>query len=527
MKRAQRDEIAALVFSLSDSSVGFRRRWRIIAGLALWLTLSGFTILIYNLYVEQSIHSYIIIILGLLKYIPMLIAGYILAKKMAGEYLDDIYELNNEDLAYEFIEEAAFGNGKEEITIADGKIHENDEVSPIILIGGPGKIKINLGSAALLERVDGKPHVITPRKESWILGRFERIREIGKEDGVGKREYAIVNLRDQFKDKLVVRSRTKDGIPIEVTGIKVMFHILRKDPESRIPKAKGLTLNLKAMQTLVYQQAIISPEMKLSSSIGFPWDSTAIPLIITELENIITSHALSELLSNISQKEVDTAEKNEEMLNQMKFQLTGQHSAATSTKKNMEVPNFFSRDKIEQFFASPEFQKKAADFGIEIEWIDIGTWNILSDEIRNKLKNAEELMEKNIAKRKKVETSRKMHEMEEIMHLVQNVIISNYETATSRKVNIKDIEKLQQLIKDYPELIKDPEYTQFVVKQTESTKNPAIVAADLIKSFRKELLAGRILILRENKPDKDKQADLIKIEKALEAISKLDIKESP
>ena len=395
-----------------------------------------------------------------------------------------------------------------------------------VIIGGPGKVQINLGSAALLEKVDGKPHVITPRKEPWMLGRFERIREIGKDDRVGMREYAIVNLRDQFKDKLVVRSRTKDGIPVEVTGIKIIFHILRKDSEKKASKSKGFTLNTKALQSLVYKQTIISPEMKLSSSIGFPWDTTAIPLVITELENIITSHALSELLSNISQKEVDTAEANEEDLDRMKFELTGQQTRPT-TKKNMELPNFFSRDKIKQLFFSPEFKKKAASLGVEIAWIDIGTWNILSDEIRNKLETAKTMMNNNIKKRAEVERSGKMHEMQEIMHLVQNVIISNYESATSRKSDVKDIEKLQQLIKDRPELMKDPQFTQLIVKQTSTTKNPAVVAADLIKAFRKELLAGRILVLRENKPDNEKEADLEKINKALEAISILDIKETP
>jgi hypothetical protein len=127
----------------------------------------------------------------------------------------------------DFIEEVAFGYGHEYITINEGRISERDERSPIILIGGPGQIQVNLGSAALLEKLDGEPEVIYARGEPWVLGRFERIREIGKHDEVGKREYAVINLRDQFVSGISVKARTKDGIPIEALDIKIMFSIQR------------------------------------------------------------------------------------------------------------------------------------------------------------------------------------------------------------------------------------------------------------------------------------------------------------
>ncbi len=156
-----------------------------------------------------------------------------LARIMAARYLDDVYELDDEDLASDFLEEVTFGYGHEKITINEGRISEKDEESPLILIGGPGSIQVNLDSVALLEKVNGEPKVIYPRNDPWKLGRFERIREIGKYDEAGKREYAIINLRDQFVSGLSVKSRTKDGIPIEAQGIKVMFSILRRQ-ETRI-----------------------------------------------------------------------------------------------------------------------------------------------------------------------------------------------------------------------------------------------------------------------------------------------------
>ena len=169
---------------------------------------------------------------------------YSLSRKMAARYLDDVYELHDEDLASDFLEEVTFGYGHEKITINEGRISEKDEKSPLILIGGPGSIQVNLDSVALLEKVDGEPKVIYPRNEPWKLGRFERIREIGKHDELGKREYAIINLRDQFVSGLSVKSRTKDGIPIEAQDIKVMFSILRRQ-QTEDDKVQGRRVSVR------------------------------------------------------------------------------------------------------------------------------------------------------------------------------------------------------------------------------------------------------------------------------------------
>ena len=184
-KSVQRDEIASLLFGLQDSNVEFRNRWRGIAGLAVWVILSGFTMALHIFSVTEKMHAAIVIGLSFLKYIPLLMVVYSLSRKMAAQYLEDIFELNDEVLASEFLEEVTFGYGHERITINEGRIPEKDERSPIILIGGPGLIQVNLDSVALLEKVTGEPEVIYPRSKPWELGRFERIREIGICKAVG------------------------------------------------------------------------------------------------------------------------------------------------------------------------------------------------------------------------------------------------------------------------------------------------------------------------------------------------------
>lgn len=518
----ERDEIATLLFGLTDNSVQFRKRWRSIAGLAIWLLLSGFTMAFYVFSIKEQTQTAIVIGLSFLKYIPLLVVVYSLSRRMAAQYLDDIFELNDDALASKFLEEIAFGNGHEHITINEGRISEKDERSPIILIGGPGTIQVNLDSVALLEKANGEHEVISPRSEAWHLGSFERIREIGKHDEAGKREYAIISLRDQFVSGLSVKSRTKDGIPIEAQGIKILFSILRKQraEEKKDDEQNETYLYDKdAVHALVYNQTIITPQASTPSGVTFPWDTTAIPLVLTDLEKLITSHTLSEILASISQKEVDTASKNEDTIAQMRVEMTG-HQALAGIRQESRPPNFESRSKITSQFFTPEFKEKAAKLGISIDWIDIGNWQPPSGLILEKHKEAWNLLRENAKKHKAVEHSKIQREMAERLQMINNVIISNYEKTTSASnLTNKELEEVEKLIKANPALINNPKFARQFLQQAASKKDANSIAMEMLKAFRKELLAARTLIEKENRPAVEKQAELAMIEKALRDIS--------
>src|SRR6185369_2232708 len=147
-----------------------RNTWRGIVGGAIGFLLSGITMILAIIGVQERLHMLSLIAMSFLKYIPLLVVVYSLARRMASRYLDDVFELDDEDLASSFLEEVTFGYGREKITINEGKIPEKDETSPIILIGGPGEIQVNLDSVALIEKVNGEPRVIYPRKANWVLG---------------------------------------------------------------------------------------------------------------------------------------------------------------------------------------------------------------------------------------------------------------------------------------------------------------------------------------------------------------------
>jgi hypothetical protein len=514
-RRMRRDEFNSLLFGLTDESVKFRNRWRGLVGMVVWLVLSVISMIltIFSSGTKDPLNIAIIIGMSFLKYIPLLMVVYSLARIMAARYLDDIYELNDENLASDFLENVTFGHGHEKITIHEGRISKEDEQSPLILIGGPGSIQVNLDSVALLEKVNGEPEVIYPHNDAWKLGRFERIREIGKNDEPGKREYAIINLRDQFVSGLSVKSRTKDGIPIEAQGIKVIFSILRGQ-QTEEDKVQGDTylFDERAVQALVYNQTIITPQPSTPSGITFPWDTTVIPLIISELEELIRSHTLSEVLASISQKEVDSTANNDQTIMQMRLEMTGRQMTA-GMRKESSLPKFESRSMITALFFDSKFKEKAAKLGVSVEWIDIGTWQLPSSLILEKHKEAWNLSRDNAKKRSEVELSRKKLEMIEILNLVDSIVIKNYERGTTvPKLSNRDMEKLDN--ESLSTLRR-----QLLQQGSQKKDSNKAIAQEMLNAFRKELRAGRLLIENENKPLEEKQADLARIDKALHNIS--------
>ncbi len=529
MKNARREQFKARLFGLTDASVEFRNSQRSIAFVAVWLGLSLLTLLLTFFFVNDNLHRALVIGYSFLKYIPLIGVVYNLSKRMAALYLDDIYELNNENLAADFLEEVTFGYGREKITVKEGKIPDKDETSPIILIGGPGKIQVNLDNVALLEKVDGEPEVIFPRNEAWTLGRFERIREIGNSDEVGKREYAIINLRDQFISGLLVKSRTKDGIRIEAQGIKVIFSILRKpNTESDHDENDAYFFDEKAVQALVYNQTIGTMDQWAASGVPFPWDTTIVPLILSEMESLITSRTLSEILATISQKEMDQASNNDQTIAQMRVEMTGAQASPTSAKKEVTPPKFESRSKITSQFFSPEFKVKAAKLGVEIEWIDVGTWQLPNNMILDKHKDAWNLTLENEKKRREVERSKKKHEMDELMQLVTSVVIENFDNfdnynknSMRRKSSNRELKDLEQLIAARPDIVDPALARQFILDQASDKKDAHAIAVEILKAFRKELLAGRESIRIDTRPIQQKQADIECIDKALRDISHL------
>jgi hypothetical protein len=528
MKRFQQQQKQANsnLFGLTEDSIAFRNKRRGQANAVVWFILSGMTMVSYIFLMEDNLDRIVVIGLSLIKYLPLIAVLYSTARNKAAAYLTDVYELKDENdqkdenIAAEFIDSVAFGFEKDiKITINEGKISGKDELSPIILIGGPGMVQVNLDSVALLERVDGTPEIIEPRGQPWHIGPFERIREIGKSDEVGKREYAIINLRDQFVRGLTVRARTKDGIPIEAQDIKVIFSILRK-PKNEQNANNPYNYDEKAVYSLIYNQAIITPPPK-PMGVSFPWDTTVIPLVTGELEKLITTHNLSEILASISARELDTINQTEVLNTQMRLELTGAQTTV-SVPGNSKTPNFESRTKITSIFFSDEFKGKAEKIGVSLHWIDIGTWQLPSDIIIEEFKNARQMMHNNASKLQSVKNSGKRFEAQGFLDQIGNVIVESYSrsssSSSSRKLSEKEYLELMKMMEDNPDIAHSPMLQQRFNYNAASKRDSNSTAIEILKAFRRELVIARELIEKENSSPIEKQVDLARIDKALRDI---------
>ncbi|MCJ7433272.1 MAG: hypothetical protein MUO77_07255 [Anaerolineales bacterium] len=522
----QKGKIIELLFGLSDESTNSRDFWRKVITFVICMTLSGISVgLTIFGGVEDRTSRLIVIVMSLIKYFPILWVVNNFAQKKAANYLSDIFELNDNEAALNFIESVAFGHssgsigmknmgydaqsgrniqslaviyGEGKITVKDGKISESDEQSPVILIGGPGLVKVGLDHLVVFEDVHGRPNIFHPRDKPWKIGKYERIREIGDH------QYAIINLRDQFIRGISIKSRTKDGIPIEARDIKIIFSILRKQQKNDASKDAALLYDPEAVKALVYSQTMITSDASQTFGAAFPWDSVVIPLIVSEIENIITTRPLNEILASIGQKELEAQAKTDQSIETIKIEITGQQRPVSRMpEKTGKIPDFASRSIITARFYESEFVKKAARAGIHVQWIDIGTWKLPSDKIMEKHKDAWNKSRENVARRMMLEKIRSKNAQMEFARLVDDTIIKKYEkamgtigaTGTIGTHQLEEEEKEAEM-----EYYREVYATRSRSRQEEAENHPETLALEILKAFRKELsVANKEVISNKSK----------------------------
>ena len=78
------------------------------------------------------------------QYFPIFLAPFFIALQAAALYLADIFELENVSIARGFIWSVTLSGSEETIRVSQGGISEQDRHSPTYLIGGPGKVIVDL-----------------------------------------------------------------------------------------------------------------------------------------------------------------------------------------------------------------------------------------------------------------------------------------------------------------------------------------------------------------------------------------------
>lgn len=373
---------------------------------------------------------------------------FIVSLWIAFHYLADIFELDSEGIAARFLRQAAFAFTFHNLDIVDGRVAENDRNSPLLVIGGPGIVNTHLENVAVFEKLDGEVQFIGQnpgaKKTSNIIDGFERLRE-------------VIDLRNQVTqaNELSVEGRTRDGIRIVAQNVRIEFSVLRNSSLS----AQANTSNPYSY----VEEAVKSLVFKRSSR--YSWQAVMKGLVRRSLQEFIAGHKLSEFLAASSFPENSTQDV---------------------------ALNFVPRQEITERFLDAKFNAATARLGLQLIWIDIGTWvaPAPSTLVTQRHLDAWKLTCENEARRKNLPILEKEARTEELHRLIREVpIMVNSDALLDHKVDHKY--KVEMLFA-YLNLLRS---TQGVISQQTGSPFPELdTAINFLSSHLKDDLesSGRV-----------------------------------
>jgi hypothetical protein len=331
----------------------------------------------------------------ILQYLPVFIAPYFIALQSAAIYLADIFELEDVSVARRFVSGVALSGSDDTLRIKKGEVPEENQETPIFQIGGPGKVLVELDSVALFEKADGTPHVIGPTGSlpdgKATLEGFERFRQ-----ALDIRNHHV-DLRDQ-DGWPAVKGRSRDGIPVKATDVRLMFSIYRG--ENRETSAENpYPFSKEAVEQIVYKATSkVTPGKENPSTFEFNWIPKMISLIRGKLSGFMSEHKLTEYLASVGMPEFEKLIQREDQIFEQMQELAQSGDDTSGRKEYKAPPEFQSRSKIKSLFAqfADDFSSKARSNGVELHWIGVGTWESSVEIVPEKHLEAWKLSQKNI-----------------------------------------------------------------------------------------------------------------------------------
>src|SRR4030095_3157568 len=323
------------------------------------------------------------------QYFPIFLASFFIALQSAAIYLADVFELEDVGVARQFVWGVALSGSKQIIRIAQGDVLDVHRETPTFLIGGPGLVVVDLDSVALFEKSNGMPHVIGPG--AAILDGFERFRQ-----AVDIRDH-YVDLRDQDPKSQSVKSRSRDGIPITATDVRLMFSIYRGEG-ARPSAALPYPFSKEAVAQIIYKSSSrVTPDLPNPSTYEFSWINNMVGLIRANLGGFMNQHQLTVYLASTGMPEFEKAKQREEAIAKQVQQLTQGTEEPPEAKEVMPPPKFTPRNEITNLFTqfAEDFTKRARNRGVELHWIGVGTWKTHIDLIPEKHLEAWKLSQEN------------------------------------------------------------------------------------------------------------------------------------
>ncbi len=330
--------------------------------------------------------------LQILRHVLVMVIPVFVAVQVAVLYLADIFELKSRKIALGFLIKGTFALGYQRMVIEDGDVAKKHRDSPMKNIGGPGQVQVNLENVAVFDRIDGDIHLISPTSDQWneaeVIESFERLRE-------------VVDLRDQITEAqgIDLNARTRDGIQIAIQDIRLIYSVVRKRNSD-----DELSFDEHAIERLVYQRP------------AGRWQKVMENLVRSQLRQFIAEHNLSEFLAAADIPVLDQESP---------------QAAPGSEKQTHFVP----RPIITQRFMSHGFQQRAFSNGLELHWIDIGTWSFPTQLIPERHLQAWKIVCENEIRRREMHNIRQDARSEELLKLIREYPLMYFHKITEADVN--------------------------------------------------------------------------------------------
>lgn len=341
----------------------------------------------------------------------VLLAGFAvwLALKFAARYLSEIYELPDNACGEHHILQSALVNPYNLMIIQEGFVPKNQQHLPIYLVGGPGRVLVNLENAALFEDRSGVARVLGPTVNqpgvmAWLDG-FERLR-------------SMIDLRDQ-REEFDIPGRSQDGIRVTAKNIQVVYSVFRDHQQPTYERPYPFE-DPNAIENLVYRQG------------RGPWTIALAVQIRGELFDFFAKHPLNEFLSLIETPEIRNIIRQEIDLLRNAQRLTGTvEEIEEVTPGRIQGLDFVPRPDITAgFYRSAEERGQAR--GTQIDWVGVGTWHFPAQIVLGRHQEAWKITHDNQIKTRPVvlNTLRRQQRLIELLRLIQNVPISTFRTLT-------------------------------------------------------------------------------------------------
>jgi len=382
-------------------------------------------------------------------YFPAFFLPIFIAYQAASFYLADIFELEHIGIARKFIRQVALTGSNESIRIKNGEVSPEHLESPIYKIGGPGNVVVDLDSVVLFEKADGRPNVIGPTGEKpggkEILEGFERYRQ-------------SIDLRDQFIDLnesdgkySSVKGRSLDGMNVIATDVRLISSIHRGNQEPTNDRPYPFTKD--AVERLVYRSRSKVTNYMMEPSIPkFNFESAILSMIRRELSTFMGQYRLTNYLASINFPEVIKAEEQENaVVEEARLVLEPLESADSIRQPIPSRPTFVPREEISNLFSqfAEKFTREAAEKGVELQWIGVGTWKVPMELVSQKHLEAWKMSQENerMNSENSYKSIRTEAKIQKTIAMIQTVPIEVYEDRISA---IEDTDKaIGELLKEY------------------------------------------------------------------------------